>query len=74
MSDENVRLALRIHDEVNDKYRTMLGNTIKQIYQADILGSVTAVTCSDLIFVHVAHTLSMALRKLSRRHKREEVE
>ena len=49
MSDENVRLALRVHDEV--KF-LVTGSSVP----SDPIDSVTEVTCSDLIYARVVHT------------------
>ena len=67
MSDESVRLALRVHDEVN----TLFSGPLISI--SDPIGSVMEVTCSDLTSARVVHTLFSASKKQLKRHRKVEV-
>jgi hypothetical protein len=66
MSDEKVRLALRVHDEVS----TPLIHPFMDIdagSSTDFGVSVTEVTCSDLTSAHVVHTSSTGSRRRLRK-------
>lgn len=58
MSDESVRLALRVHDEVSFFFGA------GRLSTTDFNNSATEVTCSALTFVRVVHTSFMVLKKL----------
>lgn len=68
MSDEKVRLALRVHDEVNDPICPEKIEISKES-STDPASSVTAVTCSDPIFALVVHISSTALKRQLRKHR-----
>ena len=63
MSDEKVRLALRVHDEVKIVPNLSQDPEIAVEYSSDCNPSVTAVTCSALTFALVARISSTVLRK-----------
>lgn len=62
MSDQNVRLSLRIHDEVGQLQRNNFP------LHTDIVSAMGA-TYLDLISVHAVRILFSVSRKLSKRHR-----
>lgn len=63
MSDESVRLALRVHDEVSPLSGP--GRTFRLTQE-----SVTVVTCSVLTSVHADHISFSVSKRQSRKHRK----